>query len=93
MQVDSQIQSVPTTLTAVPNISTDFKLVGFLFNNATAAQVTVRLTDGNGVDVQPVTELVPGQLLLVPGFLLPVAAGAQWIAGAAGVKGQVWGYR
>lgn len=88
---DTSLTSVPTGLTVV-DASNPIWLIGALFSNPTAGPITIEVSNSSGVDLVPSTEIPPG--MAVPfSFTFVPCNGLKWLASAAGLKGQLWGYK
>ncbi len=92
--VDTGIVAVPTSPTAVPNVtaSTDVRPLGFLFTNTTADAITVRVTDTSGASIVPDLQ-IPGHTV-VPIEMPPFKySGLSWFASGAGLNGKFEGWQ
>lgn len=89
------VATVPTSLTAVPNVvstSTPVWLLGGHFANTTTEDIKVRITDGSDVDVVPEFSVPAKGVADFEWAFLPLT-GLKWKADVAGVNGKIWGYQ
>lgn len=92
--IDSGILvNIPTTLTAVPTITTGqaFNLEGINFANTTSGQLTVTVSDGSGSLIL-CTETIPGYTTFQRIYNRMPITGLKWFASATGINGKAWGY-
>lgn len=90
--IESDIQSVPTSLTAIPTITdaTAIRLDGVLVVNSSAAAITFGLTNGADQYLMPVEQVPARSSQVVPFHGMPIT-GLKWVAGGSGLTGKAWG--
>lgn len=94
--LDSGIVTLPSSLTAVPNLTTTTTTVypmGMHFCNANDDDVQVTVTDNSGAKFLDAVN-VPAHGVLEIQLSFPPLVGLKWFAStAAGVTGKIWGYQ
>src|SRR4051812_37586213 len=93
---DTGIANIPQASANPANADdvTEYGVLGITLINTTAAQVTVRVTDGSGATLIPDVSL-PGKTMLPYGpFNMLPSHGLRWLtSAAAGIQGRIWGYK
>ena len=92
--LDSGLTAIPTSVAAIPTVpstSTPIWLLGASFANTGSVMRTVRITDGNDVQVVPDIEVPAKSVIPLQWAFMPLT-GAKWVASGAGIVGKAWGY-